>query len=209
MVSRSEKSQININDSTGIDAVGEVSGSPTANTLLARLKDIVDTIAGGITATISGIVQAGTASDVIAQTPTISAASIYASGDCVGGELEFADAALASGDGGIIKGVEIIDDDGEEAELELWLFDRTIGTPGSDNAAWAADEGDLENEVTVISTAEGTYYSGGTASVCSIECARGFKCNGTSLFGRLVVRGTPTYTATDDITVKLVVMQDQ
>ena len=32
--------------------------------------------------------------------------------------------------------------------------------------------------------------------------------SGTSLFGQLVTRGAPTYAATDDITVKVKLLQD-
>ncbi len=58
------------------------------------------------------------------QTPTITAGA-YSAGDNVGGLLEFTNAALVAGEGGVIKQVEIIDDAGQEVELELWLFDHS------------------------------------------------------------------------------------
>ena len=150
-----------------------------------------------------GITSQGT---TITQTPTISAGA-YVANDNVGGLLTFANAARLAGGGGVIKDVAIIDDAGQDAELELWLFNQVF-TPGADNAAWAPVEAELHNIVNVISTTEGTYFLGGTPSVCSIEIAKRFDCLGTDLFGRLVTRGTPTYVATDDLTVKLLLLQD-
>ncbi len=154
---------------------------------------------GGIGITSQGI--------TITQTPIITAAGAYAAGDNVGGLLTFADAARLVGAGGVIKDVLIIDDAGQDAELELWLFDQ-IFTPGADNAAWAPTEAELHNLITVISSTDGSYFAGGTPSVVPVEIAKRYDCIGVDLFGRLVTRGTPTYIATDDITVRLLLLQD-
>ena len=142
----------------------------------------------------------------IIQTPTISAAGLYAAGDAVGGLLTFANAARVTGGGGVIKNMIIVDDDGEDAELELWLFNQTF-TAMADNAAWAQAEASLHNLVAVISTANGAYYAAGTPSAAVVECSQRFECTGTSLFGQLVTRGAPTYTATDDISVIISIIQ--
>jgi len=150
--------------------------------------------------------QVGGEGDTIAQTPTIDT-DAYTANDNVGGLLEFANAARVSGGGGLLNKVVIIDDAKQDAELELWLFDRTF-TQGADDAAWSPSEADLENLVDVVSTADGTYYDTASQGVCVIELARRYDLNGTSLFGRLVTRGTPTYAATDDLTVKVGLIQD-
>ncbi len=145
----------------------------------------------------------------ITQTPAVTTSPAYTAGDNVGGLLTFADAAAETGLGGVIKQVEIIDDAGQDVELELWLFDTTL-TAGNDNAAWAPTEAQLHTEVTIISTEDSAqgWIAGGTPSVISIEVARRYDCTGTSLFGRLVTRGTPTFAATDDITVRIMLLQD-
>jgi len=144
----------------------------------------------------------------ISQTPTVTAGA-YDAGDAVGGLLTFANAARVSGGGGVIKDVLLIDDAGQDAELELWLFDRTF-TAIANNAAWAPSEADLENLVTVISTEDSArgWLAAGTPSACAIEVARRYDLLGTSLFGQLVTRGTPTFAATDDVTVKVGLLQD-
>ena len=164
---------------------------------------------GDSTYSISMAASAGSISDgaTVAVIPTISAAGLYAAGDAVGGLLTFANAARATGGGGVLKNVIIIDDDGEDAVLELWLFKVTF-TAIADNLAWAPSEADLENCIGVISTNDGTWYAAGTPSVCHIEPAMRYDLTGTSLFGQLVTRSAPTYTAADDLTVKVCLLQD-
>lgn len=142
----------------------------------------------------------------ISQTPTVTAGA-YSAGDAVGGLLTFANAARASGDGGVIKDVLILDNAGQDVELELWLFNDTI-TAMADNAAWAPSEADLRKLVAIISTADGAWFTAGTPSAARVECSQRYDCAATSLFGQLVTRGTPTFAATDDITVVLGLLTD-
>ena len=121
--------------------------------------------------------------------------------------MTFANAARIAGGGGVIKDMLIVDDAGQDAELELWLFDRTF-TAIADNAAWAPSEADLENLITVITTADIDYLAAGTPSAIPVEVAKRYDCVGVDLFGQLVTRGTPTYVATDDLTVKILLLQD-
>lgn len=141
----------------------------------------------------------------LSQQPTISAGSIYAIGDAVGGLLTFANAAAVSGGTITITAVVIIDEDQELAPLELVLFDRTF-TATSDNALFDPSDADLANCIGVIKVSD--YANFVDNSVATRECRLTAKLNGTDLFGQLVVRSTPTYTATDDITVIVQVAQD-
>lgn len=163
------------------------------------------TIAAGET----HIGEVGSPGGTISLTPTITAGA-YSAGDAVGGLLTFANAARVAGGGGVIKGVLIIDDAGQDAELELWLFNQTF-TAMADNAAWAPSEADLENWIGTISTEESTngWLAAGTPSTIDIEVSRRYDLTGTSIFGQLVnPSDTPTYVATDDLTVKICLLQD-
>jgi len=142
----------------------------------------------------------------ISQTPTVTAGA-YSANDAVGGLLTFAGAARVSTGSGVIKDVVIIDDNGQDAIMELWLFSQTFTAMG-DNAAWAPSEADLRNLVAVISTGDGAWRAAGTPSVNNIEVARAYNLAGTSLFGQLVTRGTPTFAATDDVTCIIQCLQD-
>lgn len=142
----------------------------------------------------------------VSQTPTISAGSIYASGDAVGGLLTFANAARASGGSIVIEAATIVDLDQEVATLELVLFDQTF-TNVADNAQFDPTDADLANIIGVIPfTTYNSFVDNAVAHRSALGLAA--KLAGTSLFGQLVVRGTPTYTATSDIVVILHIVQN-
>lgn len=160
----------------------------------------------GLNAGTNNIGRVGSEGITISQTPTITAGA-YTANDAVGGLLTFANAARVAGYGGVIKDLLILDDAGQDVELELWLFNATF-TAMADNAPWAPSEADLRNLVAIISTADGSWFAAGTPSAARIEVSQRYDCTGTSLFGQLVTRGTPTFAATDDVTVILGLLQD-
>ena len=168
--------------------------------------DIGDVDVTSIAAGETHIGQVGGEGTTITLIPTVTVGA-YSEGDAVGGLLTFPNAGRASGEGSVLTDVLIIDDAGQDAELELWLFNATF-TAIADNAAWAPTEADLEKCIAVISTTGGTWRAAGTPSVINIECTRRIDITGTSLFGQLVTRGTPTFAAVDDVTVKIKLLQD-
>ena len=142
----------------------------------------------------------------IVVTPTVTIGP-YVAGDCVGGELTFANAARVAGGGGAWKDVKIIDDAGEDVEMELWLFSATITSPG-DNNPWAPPEAELHTLVGIASTSDGAWFAAGTPSAARVEVSQRYDCAATSLFGQLVTREAPTFLATDDVTVIIGLLQD-
>lgn len=143
----------------------------------------------------------------VQQTPTISASAIYAAKDAVGGLLTFANAARVSAGSGTVVGVQIMDKDQERADLDLLLFDRTITAP-TDNAAFDPSDTEIGYCTGTVRILAGDYADLNDNSVAHVSCDVPFVLNGTSLFGALVVRSTPTYTATSDIVVTLTIRQD-
>jgi hypothetical protein len=140
-------------------------------------------------------------------TPTVTAGA-YTAGDVVGGLLEFANAARANGVGGLVVGVSIIDDAGQDSEMELWLFNAQPDAI-ADNAPFAPTEADLHDLAGILSTADGSWRSAGTPSACYVsEYLRYDPISGTSIYGFLVDRTGGTLANTDDITVILHVLQD-
>ncbi len=150
--------------------------------------------------------QIGGESVAISQTPTVTAGA-YSAGDAVGGLLTFALAGRADSNSGVIKSVIILDDAGQDAATELWLFNATF-TAIADNDAWDISQADLRKLVAIISTSDGNYFASGTESAARVEVSQGYNLAGTSMFGQLVTRGTPTYSATDDVTVIVQLLQD-
>jgi len=143
----------------------------------------------------------------IVQTPTIST-GIYAAGDALGGLLTFANAVLATGGSGVITKVVIIDYDQELAPIDLVLFNQTF-TNTADNAPFDPSDADLANCIGYIDIAA-TDYSDFTdnsvaAKTSGLRMPFPITLVGTSLFGQMVVRSAPTYTATTDISVRLTI----
>ncbi len=156
---------------------------------------------GAIALDLAGYVLAARGGISVSQTPTVTA-GIYAANDAVGGLLTFANAARITGKGGRIKSLVILDDAGQDAEIELWLFNATF-TAMADNDPWAPSEADLRKLVAIITSGGGAWFAAGTPSAARVEVSQRYDLVGTSLFGQLVTRGTPTFAATDDVTVIL------
>lgn len=140
----------------------------------------------------------------ISVTPTITAGAYHAK-DAVGGLLTFANAVRVSAGKSILNTVTIIDNDDEKAGLELWLYNADP-TASSDNAALDPTDANLAKCVGVVPISSADYFS---ANDNGVACVRGvglqFYCAGTSLYGQLKCTGTPTYTATNDLTVVLAI----
>jgi len=142
--------------------------------------------------------------------PTVTSGTAYAANENVGERLEFTGAARNTGGGGVITDVVFVDGDGQDKEIELWLFDRSF-TAGTDKASWSCGTADLTNIVGVISSAQSDegWVAAGTPSVCTVEgISLRYDCNATSLFGRHVTRSTPTFTTTASLKTKIGVLQD-
>lgn len=141
----------------------------------------------------------------ISVTPTISTGT-YAGKDAVGGLLTFANAARFSAGGGHVVGVTIVDKDQERADLDLVLFNQTF-TASTDNAVFDPTDADLANVLGVIPVRNWSDFNDnavGQADPVKLP----FSLTGTSLFGQLVVRNTPTYGTTSDLTVVLHILQE-
>lgn len=141
----------------------------------------------------------------LAATPTIST-SAYAIKDAIGGLMTFSGAVRASGGSGVLMAVQVVDKDQELKAMDLVLFDRSITAP-TDNAIFAPTDAELANCIGVVPV--GAYADFSTNSVAyANNVGLAFVLNGTDLYGVLVARDTPTFTATSDIVVTLTILQD-
>lgn len=150
-----------------------------------------------------------TRGDTIVLNPTVTAGA-YAAGDAVGGKMEVANAARESGGGGVVKSVCIIDDAGNDFEGEIWIFNDDIAEV-ADNAAWSTvAEADLHKLAGVICTndSEQGWLAAATPSTITIERALRYDCVATSLYVQLVDRTGATFSAVDDVTIILGLLQD-
>jgi hypothetical protein len=142
----------------------------------------------------------------ISVVPAIST-SVYAAKDNVGALLTFANAARYSGGSGRLLAVTLVDKDQEKADLDLVLFDRTFTAP-TDNAVFDPTDAELDTCVGWVPIGAGMYADFNDNSVAHLDLSLSYVLNGTSLFGALVARSTPTYTAATDLTCILTVAVD-
>jgi len=136
------------------------------------------------------------------QTPTVTAGA-YSANEAVGGKLTFADAVdPGASPGALLESVTILDLAKQDIQLDLVLFDRDF-TATTDNAAFDPSDADAAHIIGVVKV---TDYADFADSSVATKAGIGLplKCaSGSTIYGQLVTRGTPTYAAVTDITVTL------
>jgi hypothetical protein len=141
---------------------------------------------------------------VFSQTPSVSAASAYTAGDAVGGKLTFSGVPVT----GKIQGITFIDLDEEGPEFDVVFFGADF-TATADNAAFDITAGEEANLIGTVNIASADFKDLGGLKVATkagvnlpYQLA---SSTGSRIYAQLVTRGTPTYTATTDVTVKIAV----
>lgn len=141
------------------------------------------------------------------------ASTTYTAGDQLGTELTFADAARASGQGGIITDAVLLDKpkvlSGTPADVDLYIFTSSV-TGASDNAAFDDSDTDMGERVARIRFSLGDWDSqSSNATNERHNLGIGYTCDATSLFGILVSRTNHNFFgAVTDLRVALTVVRD-
>lgn len=143
----------------------------------------------------------------------VDSGNAYQDGDVVGGLLDL-NALCGAGGGGVIMAVTLLDVDQQDAVFDLYFFDaKPVDSSGdaiADDAAFASalSEASKEHLIGVVSIVAGDYTTlGGDDYVIKgnppgsdVEIKHGTG----QLYAYLVLNGsTPTYTATDHLTLKV------
>ena len=180
--------------------------SPT-NKSRRTIAEVLTVIVQSITAGETHIGEVGYSAITVVQQPTITA-GVYVAGDAVGGLLTFANAARVNGGTGRIESVIVVDDAMQNAAFDLVLFDQIFANT-ADNAPFDPTDADLENCIGTIPVEVVDYASFVDNSVATVrDEPLAFTAAATSLFGQLKTRSAPTYVATSDLTIKIVVSRD-
>ena len=145
----------------------------------------------------------------IAVAPVVSAAAIYAAKDAIGARLDFANASRVAGGTGLVLSAVLADRAQQRAAIDLVLFRSAITAP-TDNAVFDPTDAELLDAVGFVSFLPGDYVDFNDNSFAYRgNLALPFDTGaGTTLYGALVARGTPTYAATTDVQVALSILQD-
>jgi hypothetical protein len=145
--------------------------------------------------------------NIASATPAITSGSAYANGNALGGILTFP--ALADGGFCSIYSMTIADATGQNALIDLFLFNKKPTSTITDKTAATINYADLQNCIGVVSTVATDYAVAGTASVAG----KSGKLNlflgvagavDNNVYGIMIMRGAATYTSTSAITVNIV-----
>lgn len=142
---------------------------------------------------------------LVSVTPTIDT-SIYASGDAMhAAPMEFDASMFRDAGGFILDQVLIVDNDKEVANVDLILFsadlaDQTINNP------FDPSDAELATAIAAVSVTTHFSFNDNSLSVArdlGIPIRMGRTATTGTIYGFLVARATPTYTAATDLKVTL------
>lgn len=142
----------------------------------------------------------------VAVTPVISTGA-YAAGDNIGGLMKFKGADLNGFDKGYIQSLILADNDVEDAIIDLIFYSSDpSGSTFTDNAAQTIVDADLKK---IIGSVTVSAYVDFAANSVTTKTGLAMAFDKTdAIYCSMVMRSTPTYTATTDITITLLVMED-
>lgn len=144
----------------------------------------------------------------VAVTPTITSGSAYTSGNLVGPLLTFAN-VFDSSNSGIIQSIRVKCKSVQTASLKMYFLTATAsGGTLTDKTAPSIAAADITNLLGPF--ALGAADSGlGTETTWVLDgVGAAVVSASTSLFGLLVVTGTPTFASTSDIIVEITTLKD-
>jgi hypothetical protein len=147
----------------------------------------------------------------LVSTPVVSTAPAYTAGDSVGTKITLLNAVLAGGGEASLKSVTITDLSNQKPTLEILIFNSDpTGTTFTDNGALTLASADLAKVIARVTVAAGDWVTVGTRGVASLALDRVLVASGatnTTLYACLMATGTPTFTGTSDITLRLGIEQ--
>lgn len=178
---------------------------------MAAAVDRLDTLIAGAptTASEAHIGEVGNNQVTVTVAQTVTAASAYASGNAVGGLITFAAAARVAAGSGLIQSIVVNSKSLQSTQMDLVVFSANpTGSTCTDKNAVAVAAADFDKVLGVAHITDWTAL--GTPSAGQAQnLAMPFALSaGTTLYGCLVTRSTPTFTATTDISVSLRVIRN-
>ena len=127
-------------------------------------------------------------------------AGAYVADDVVGGLITLG--LTTAGGGGIIRRVRIFDADDEKADLDLYFFD-SLPAAIADNAAFAGGlaSADKMAHIKKVAVAAADYVSIASEAIAIKDGLEIDFSGAVYLYIVTATGSTPTYTATDDLTI--------
>jgi hypothetical protein len=140
---------------------------------------------------------------IITVTPPLTEGAYHAS-DNVGGKLTLTDALMGDGSEAMLMGVTITDAANQKAAFEIIIFKSNPSAATlTDNAAiaFSTNLADIVAKIQVATTDWATVGGIAIASVLAMRMVEG-AAGSNHLYAAVMVVGTPTYVAHDDLVFK-------
>lgn len=145
--------------------------------------------------------------NILQATPAVDT-SAYAAGDLIGSAAIMLPKALGVGHkerAGLIQSVTIIDLAKQAADIDVVFFDeKPTGTTFTDNAAFDPADADLDKIIGYASVTDySSFNDSAIGQVNNLVIPFVLADLGAPLWAALVSRGTPTFSAAADLTLKV------
>ena len=138
--------------------------------------------------------------------PGIGSGAAYASGDAMGTLFTINTGCTT----GMIQTLLVIDQDKEQLAFDVVLF-KELFTPTADNSAFDAVDAELRDHFVGIIPVTASDYAAfnDNAAACVRNVGLSFTAPGRKLYGQLVTRGAPNYTAATDLSLGFSILADK
>lgn len=147
----------------------------------------------------------------VAKAVPVTDTNAYAAGDLIGAAaLEF-DASIYDGGSGVIQSLRLVDQDKEQAAIDVIFFDENpSGTTFTNNGAFDVADADMTKVIGHVSILASDYCAlSDNAFATKTGIGLAFKLTtGKKLYAALVARAAVTYTAATDLRLAVGILQD-
>lgn len=143
-----------------------------------------------------------------AGTPVITSGLAYASGQAIGSTITIP--RVADFGFGTILNVALIDKSDQKSAIDILIFNQPLATPATDKTTLsitAADAGNLIGHIPLVAGDYSDLVASAVATKYNLWMAAAGGVD-NNIYVQLVSRGTPTYTSTSALTVKITAQVD-
>lgn len=147
-----------------------------------------------------------------------SASTAYAVGDQLDGLQQITNALDEAGDTGIINSIIVVDKESASAAVDVLFFNDAPTVVSSDNVSLNISDADMESKfLGSVRVAAADYITTAASSVATVKniglsvnsIKSSTNLNGNSLWAILRSAGTPTWTGTQSLSLRIGILQDQ
>lgn len=142
---------------------------------------------------------------LIDQQLTVDTGGAYTAGDALSAKVELQNAVEQANGGGLVRAVYVADLAKQGADIDFLFFDDSLTSTPAANGALDLADADLAKFIGMAQVVTDSLLADNSLSAVVPAQPIPFILVGTSLWMVPVVRGTPTYAAATDVTVRVLI----